>query len=46
MLVALSGRLGLTENLPFRIKPIIERRSTPIPSLTVDLIGPICNQDA
>jgi hypothetical protein len=39
------GRRNLTENLPFRIEPIIERRSTPVPSFTVELIGPLCDQD-
>jgi hypothetical protein len=41
----LSGRRDLAENLPLCIEPIIERRSTPVPSLTVELIGPFCDQD-
>jgi hypothetical protein len=41
----LRGRRNLAENLPLRIEPIIERRSTPVPSLTVELIGPLCDQD-
>src|SRR5712692_8162620 len=41
----LRGRRNLTEDLPFRIERIIERRSTPVPSLTVELIGPLCDQD-
>ena len=41
----LRGRRDLAENLPFRIEPIIERRSTPVPSLTVELMGPLCDQD-
>ena len=45
MLAALSDRRDLTENLPFRFEPIIERRSIPVPSLTVELIGPLCDQD-
>jgi len=43
--VALSDRRDLTENLPLRIEPIIERRATPIPSLTIELIGSRRDQD-
>jgi hypothetical protein len=43
--VRVRGRRNLTENLPFRIEPIIERRSTAVPSFTVELIGPLCDQD-
>ena len=41
----LSDLQDLTENLPFRVEPILERRSTPVPSRTVELIGPCCDQD-
>jgi hypothetical protein len=41
----LRGRRDLTENLPLRLEPIVERRSIPVPSLTVELIGPFCDQD-
>jgi hypothetical protein len=40
----LRGRRDLTENLPFRILPIVERRSIPVSSLTVELIGPFRDQ--
>lgn len=40
----LSGRRDLAEDLPLRNEPIIERRSIPIPPLTVELIGPFCDQ--
>ena len=42
--VRVRGRRNLTENLPFRIEPIIERRSTRVSSLTGELIGPLCDQ--
>ena len=41
---ALSGRRDLTENLPLRNEPIIERRSILVSLLTVELIGPFCDQ--
>lgn len=36
---ALSGRLGLAENLPLRREPIFKRRSILAPSFTIELIG-------
>jgi hypothetical protein len=35
----------LTENFSFRIEPIVERRSTSVSSLTVQLIGAFRDQD-
>ena len=36
---ALSGRLGLAENLPLRREPIFKRQSILAPSFTIELIG-------
>jgi hypothetical protein len=38
---ALLDCRDLTQNFPLCIEPIIERRPIPVPSLTVELIGPL-----
>jgi hypothetical protein len=41
----LSGRRDLAENLAFRFQPIIERIPVAIPTLGIELIGSLRDQD-
>lgn len=40
-----SDRWDLTENLALRFQPIIKRSPMPVAPLTVELMGPFCDQD-